>query len=384
MSSKLQFFPDDIDRINKKYFSDIRKNNQIVADPSYWYENYSETALNSGFSHIKNYKSDYHDSLKEEKPIILQILSIWDSTSYGYDDLTVCSSTTSGSLILLSYLKSVAGIKNIYFETPCYFASLKQAELLNYKVNKLPTYYKENFNFDFSSLSDERKIVWLTQPRYGLGKNYEIEHLESLLSKCGKNDFIVIDEATEQLLPAHLANYNFQSDPRILKIRTPFKGIGINGPRISTIIHGEKHRHSIQNILEQVQGAMDIFSLNFAIDVFKNHSHYFFMLASSNNQVKSTYKKLLPRAIGTNLQLSSIENGYISSVLLNYGKTKQGYSKKREKLLQYCSKVKIPVILGANLNFAKDERIEPIRLNYFNKSSELILALDHLAKFSLI
>lgn len=383
MRDKSVFFPDDLDRINSKYFSQLRKENKVLLDPSYWYKNYTQAALEFGYNEIKNYKSDYHDSLKLEKPLIVDTISKWDETLYNYDDMTICSSTTSGSIILLAYLKEVFKIENIFFETPCYFASLKQAELLNFNVTMLPTYFKNDFTIDVEAFKDtKRKIIWLTQPRYGLGSNYDVNVLKEILSICGKNDFIIIDEATEQLFPSHLSEYNFQYDERIIKLRTPFKGIGINGPRLSMIIHGSLHRKRIQNTLEEIQGAMDVFSLDFANKVFSDQDKYFAMLGAANNQVKNTYNKLLPRTIGSKLTLSEINNGYIASVFMTYENNSFGYAKRREKLLQYCAENNMPIILGSTLCFAKDRDREQIRLNYFNTTSDLINAINILESFT--
>ena len=189
MTTKSVFFPDDLDRINSKYFSELRQKGMIKADPSYWYQNFSEVAKSDEFCNFKSYKSDYYYGLKNEKPIIVDAFSAWDDIQYGYDDITLCSSATSASFILLSYIKSILGINDIYFETPCYFASLKQAELLEFNINLIPTYSDSSFEAEyFFEHKKRKKIIWITQPRYGLGTNQNIKKFESLLEKCGKKD----------------------------------------------------------------------------------------------------------------------------------------------------------------------------------------------------
>nr|VFJ93245.1 MAG: hypothetical protein BECKLFY1418B_GA0070995_104313 [Candidatus Kentron sp. LFY] len=382
MIDRDKFFPDDFDRIYAKYFANIRNSDEVMLDPSYWYKNYSKAAIEYGYGEIKNYRSDYNDNLRKEKPIILETISKWDEATYEYNDITLCSSATSGSLIVLSYLKNVLGLNSILFETPCYFASVKQAQFLNFNVKMLPTYHP-NYTIQLPDLKTSHpKIVWITQPRFGLGSDYCIDDLNEILSICNKKDYIVVDEATEQHSPSHLCRYNFKTDSRVIKIRSPFKGLGINGPRLSAIIHGNSRRALLQNILEEIQGAMDVFSIDFSTKILSDDDKYFAMLNSANEQIVETYKKLRKYTVGTNLSLSDINNGYIGSVSLKYNNPNIGYSIKRERLLKHCAIHRMPVILGATLRFAKDTEREHIRLNYFNKVSELKDAINILILFA--
>lgn len=383
MLDRKLFFPDDLDRINNKYFNRIREEEVDFLDPSYWFENYSKAAIEAGFENIKNYKSDYHGGLKSEKPLVLEALSSWDLSEYLYDDITMCGSATGASLTVLAYLKNVLGINRVCFETPCYFASLKQAQFFGYRVTMLPTYFPD-FKLDTSQLmTDEPKVIWLTQPRFGLGTNYDLTLFDQILQALGKKDVLVVDEAAESCFPSHLAKYNFSLDPRIIKIRSPFKGIGINGPRISMIIHGDVHRHQMQNTLEQVQGSMDVFSLNFAKTIFEKKGVYRSLIAAAQGQVLNSHKKLKTAVIGTKLKLSLMESGYIGSVSINYDNDELGYTKKREALLKYCALNKMPVILGSTMNFAKDNDREHIRISYFNKTEKLVDAIGILAGFTI-
>ena len=375
------FFPDDIDRINAKYFKVLREQNEILADPSYWYQNNSDAVEKYGYKKIGAYRSDYNMGIREEKPIILDGLSHWDLCTYDYNDLTLCSTATAASFIVLSHIKNQGKIKKIYFETPCYFASLRQSEYLGFEVNRLPSYYDSNFQVDFSVLPKDPKIIWLTQPRYGIGQNNSLSTIESLLSNMGKRDFLIIDEAAENMYPAHLREFNFKRDPRIIKIRNPFKGMGLNGPRISSIIHGPKHRASIQIALEVIQGAMDALALSFTTQVMLDIQRYKSMMQIANSQVCETYNRLIKRTIKTNLDLTKMESGYIGSINLKYVDNDLKFFKRRERLLKYCSDRKMPVILGSNMNFAVDRNYEQIRLSYFNNLEDLETAIKILSSF---
>lgn len=382
MDNRQIFLSDDFDRINNKYFNRLRESQSVRFDPSYWIKNFTEVALEFEFEAVKNYKSDFQFGLKEEKPIVISAFSEWDTCKYRYDDITVCSSATTASLIILAYLKDNFDIKSVFFESPCYFGSLKQAQLLGLNAKRIPTYYEKSFELDckFLQLEETPKVLWVTQPRFGLGNNQIEKQIMNYLYHLSKNDFLVIDEATEQLYPSHLRDFNYFLDDRIIKIRSPFKPIGINGPRLSTIIHGDKRRKRIQNTLEQVQGAIDTFSLSFTKEVFEK-GKLKYMLSSANQQVIRTYKKAHSFCLGTNLNPSNMENGYIGSVAIALdGSTK--YLKSREKLLSFCAENGMPVILGANLNFAKDNRREFVRLSYFNEEKEILESLRILSTFT--
>lgn len=384
MTEKGIFYLDDIDRITQKYFSSLRTDGGSLIDPSYWYENYSEILKQEKLEKFGRYRSDYGSSLKSEKPYLVCALCDWDQSEYDYDDITICASATSAGLIILAYLKNSLNISKIYFETPCYFANLSQANYLGYEAIRMPTYLENRFKIDFNSIPDgEAKILWLTQPRYGLGINQKENSISEFLDKCGPRDFIVIDEAAENLYPAHLAKFNFIADPRIIKIRSPFKGAGINGPRLSTIIHGSKHRKAIEIYLEQLQGSIDVNSLEFCLRTMGDRAFFKSLLYNTNLQIKALNKKLFLSCLGTGLILSQMDSGYIGSIAIPYSDPSIKTYHKREAILRYCTDNRMPVILGANMNFAIDRSFEFVRLSYFNKEDTLRNAIEILAGFSL-
>jgi len=384
MGDRTTFFPDDIDRINAKYFNKLRSAGAVTADPSYWYQNQSEVAFGFGLESVRSYTSDYDGGLRNEKAVIAAALGRWDGQDYRNDDLSLCSSATSASLATLAYIRHVCGIEDIVFETPCYFASYGQAQYLSFNVTLAPTYLDSSFNMDIEYVSAERpKVVWITQPRFGLGTNYDVGHLDLILDSMRKRDLLVIDEATEQLTPAHLAPYNHTRDRRIIKIRSPFKGMGINGPRISTIIHGEHRRRQLQLVREQVQGSLDIFSLDFAVKLLADPERFFAMLGTANRQITELHRRLSVRSLGTRVSMSLMQNGYIGSASVSYDATDQPYLQKREQFLRHCAKHGMPVILGANMHFAIDPAREFVRLSYFSGEADLLAAVRILSLFTL-
>ncbi len=384
MGERVKFFPDDIDRINAKYFNRIRRDGLVSADPSYWYENQSAVAFEFGLESVRAYRSDYDGGLRDEKTVIVGALGHWDGQTYINDDLSLCSSATSASFATLVYLRHMCGFENIVFETPCYFASYKQALYLSFNVCLAPTYFDSAFNMNLEYVATEcPKIVWITQPRFGLGANYDVDHLDAVLQRMGKHDVLVIDEATEQLTPPHLAAYNCARDLRIIKIRSPFKGMGINGPRISAIIHGEHRRRQLQLVREQVQGSIDTFSLDFAVKILSDPVRFFAMLRTANRQILNLHEKLSVRCIGTRVTMSLMQNGYIGSASVAYDAMDKSYVQRRERLLQHCAQHGMPVIVGANMYFAIDPLREFVRFSYFSNEADLREAVRLLSLFSL-
>jgi histidinol-phosphate/aromatic aminotransferase/cobyric acid decarboxylase-like protein len=377
------FYPDDIDRNHKKYFKSLREDGQDIIDPSYWYANYSPVLEEENLSRFGRYRSDYGTSMASEKPQLVEAFSKWDEQNYQYDEITICSSATSASLIILAYLKNTYGTSHVYFETPCYFASLSQAEMLGYKVERLATHLEDGFLLNSTQIPHSGpKVLWLTQPRYGLGQHQEKRLLEEYLKTLGKNDFIVLDEAADNTYPTWLSDFNFSRDPRILKIRSPFKGVGINGPRISAILHASQYRKSIEIHLEKLQGSIDVNSLEFGLKVMGNEQLYRSLLENSNEQILKVNKKLHVQSLGSGLILSEMQSGYIGSVAVPYEDPSNRTYQKREGLLAFCAEHRMPVILGANLNFATNAAYEFIRLSYFNHEDVLRRAISILISFA--
>lgn len=383
MAQKKVFLKDDFERINKKYFKELRKTGKIKADPSYWFNLTSNASVFFGNENIQKYNSDFYSGLKHYKNRILDFLNVWDEIDYTYDAVTLCSSVTSGSLVVLACLKNL-GVEEILFETPAYFASIDQAEKLGLKVSLLPTYEKDAFlineNHILNCLS-MKKAVWVTQPRFALGTNQSKKELKKVLNALRPDDYLIIDEATEQYFPSYLNEFNFRKHKNIIKLRSFFKGMGINGPRIAFISHAEELRNIFEIEIEKMQGSLDYFSLNFLFDLLSDIEKFKTMLRIANKQVLENYKTVNLIAMGSLVTPTKIENGYIGSASIDISHLGMKYLKSREYLLKFCNENHVPVIIGASMKFAIQEEKEFIRLNYFNDIEDLSRGVDILTKF---
>jgi hypothetical protein len=161
------FREEDFEAINEKYFKEIRKKNNEIIDPSGWRDTFTpvEPFLGNEGKFIHKYNTDFGNQLSHEKSIVKNLLDQWDSTEYHVDNFTLCHSATISSLVVLSVL-SKKGIKTIFFETPCYYATLYQAEDLGLNVILIPSYYEQNFSIDIRPEILKQYgpyAIWLTQ-----------------------------------------------------------------------------------------------------------------------------------------------------------------------------------------------------------------------------
>lgn len=379
------YFPDDFDRINNKYFKRLRETGDIVADLSFWYDTMSPVTKIISLPKINKYRSDFQKGLANEKETFINCINQWDSQIYKYDQITICSSVTTASFITLLFLQT-QNVRTVFFETPAYFASIEQARSLNLDTILLPTYLHNDFQvsddvINFIKTYNEPKAIWITQPRFGLGINQNRDTISKLVDSLNKYDFLIIDEATEQLFPTFINDVNFTMSKNIIKVRSFFKSTGLNGPRISFILHHEKYRYKIENLLEVAQGAVDCFSLEFGKKNLENVEFFKLLLKTSNEYVKSVRKKVQLYALGTDTFVIPLDNGYIGSIAVKLKQNKD-YFKDREELIGHCASHKVAVILGATMKFAKDPLYEYIRINYFNTEYTLLKGMELLLKFN--
>jgi histidinol-phosphate/aromatic aminotransferase/cobyric acid decarboxylase-like protein len=380
------FENDDYSILDRKYFRKLRETKDIVADPSGWTDTFSNVGHHSQLlkPNLQGYNTDISNQLNEKKKYILDLISEWDLYSYTNDNITLCHSATVGSVIVLAFLKT-KGVNTIIFETPNYFATLSQAEIMGFEIIRIPTFLKTDFqlNIDNTILKNKNsKAVWLTQPRTALGFNQNVENIINIIKKLSPNDFLIIDEATEQFFPSVLSSINPLKYPQVLKIRSLFKGLGINGIRIAYLSHNSVYRHDIADLQETFLGALDVFSLEHAVDMAKNISQFRTLLSIANDQVVTLRDRTKKILSGSNCEISNIENGYIGSAIIHFSKNKMTRMNKRIKFIEYCANQKIPVILGSSMGFAIHNDIDFIRLNYFNRDYNILEGLRLISRFN--
>ena len=384
-----QFMPDDFDRIYQKYFARLKQSGSVRFDPSGWLNTFTEASnlyefgKNISGKEIIPYYSDYHDQLSAHKESITKLLSVWDNYKYSNDEYTLCSSVTLGSLIVLAALMK-KNVRTVFFETPAYFASISQAKSLGMNSHLIPTYLDQNFSLklNLNDLKNEGPFVlWVTQPRMSLGINQDFQGLKDIYNKMPEDSYIVIDEATEQLFPSQLREFNPDEFPRIIKIRNFYKGMGINGIRLSFIAHHKSLQSDMQRELENFQGAIDYFSLSNITHHSQNIDRFKAMMDIANQQTKSLRSNIARRFENEFITVNKLENGYIGSISVDLSGFKENYRTNRENLLKYCFEHGMPIIVGATMKFAYHDQREFIRINYFKPAQEIEGAMEILTQY---
>lgn len=381
------FENDDYSELNIKFFKALRENADMAADPSGWIDTFSNVAkiYKSFDQSVQGYTIDLYNQLNNKKKYIRDLFSEWDIYSYSHDNITLCHSTTVGSAIVLAFLVS-KGVKTIISETPNYFATYYQAKTMSFDIIRVPTYYDSDFRLIIGEkLVKENSpcAVWLTQPRTALGINQEPATVMKLLELLSEKDFLIVDEATEQFFPSILSSFNPEKFPKIIKIRSMFKALGVNGIRLACILHHSSFRSAISGEMEIFLGALDVNSLHHAVELAKDISRFRLLLSIANQQVISLREKAEKLLRGTHCALSKIENGYIGSLIIKFPEKKYNHSHYRTKLIEYCAGNKVPVILGAAMGFPRHEYFEFVRLNYFNRDYNILTGLKIISTFDI-
>jgi histidinol-phosphate/aromatic aminotransferase/cobyric acid decarboxylase-like protein len=373
------FAPDDYEEINRTYFDDIFISRSWSALPAGWHNPHSDGAgafvpCLPELHNWQRYSVDEGYALGDQKRALLKLISAWESRAIGYDEVTLCPSVSTANLLVLCGLKA-NGFDTIIFETPAYFATLQQTELLQLSCIRIPCFRDEQFEASLSAFEqaicgNARCALWITQPRFGLGTNQKLDRLRALGELLGPNNPLVIDEAAEQTFPSVVAALGPIRCP-VIRTRGLLKGAGLNGLRISFVLHCPHWRSRFEEILEAAGASLDRFSLSNAASIALTPGLLPSMLTQANAQVQRERKKLEIMSLGSWMEPTALENSYIGSLLLDLTSLPGSYESKRKAFLAFCRTRRMPVILSASVGFAFDDRWEAVRINYFTPADNV-------------
>lgn len=379
------FATDDYSIIYEKYFADLRHQNRVDADPSGWLDTYSvaERLLQTPSlpkRALTRYFIDVGSELGEYKERICGLISAWNHSGTSCDEVTLCPSCSNASLITMAALKDM-GAKCILFETPAYFATIEQAQLLGVPFELIPTYHDSDYSLpvlDSKIESTPMTVVWLTQPRATLGFDQSPEMINQLLRKIGRRGYLVVDEATDQSHPARLGQLAQSADHRLIRLRSFTKGMGLNGLRLAAIIHPIALRSTLTDAIETLGGSLDVHSLFAVADLAETPSTFARMLAAANDQVNAL-RAIAERLVrGSPITVNRLTNGYIGSMVLDLSSIGHSDRSRRKRLLEWCRHMRTPVILGAGSYVAKAPPTETIRLNFFNMRDHITRGISNI------
>lgn len=370
------FAEDDYATINRSFFGQLRQTRALVSDISGWMGTYSRVQELfpprwPASPDLGVYRVDDSDHIKDKKEPLLNLVSAWEGRGVTYDEVTLCGSATAGSLVTLASLAEI-GVRTVVFETPSYYATVQQAKLLGIQTVRVPTYLSEGFHFPFdrARFPAAPLAVWITHPRVSLGMDQDPDHCAALLDSLGPDDYLVIDEATEQHFPGLLSGV-VANHPRVIRIRNMFKPLGLNGPRLCVILHPPGLRKQMEVYTVSCSGPLDCFSLELAVQCAANPAEFRMMLGVANEQTTGLYREVEALLDGSRASVTRLANGYIGSAVLELG-SHGSYAEKRLALFEYCRAAGMPIMVGSQMSFAFDPAHEFVRINYFNPRDQVI------------
>jgi len=381
------FCSNDFDAIYAKYFERIIANGLVAGDPSGWARTQTEIKVDLPSSPrseaFSNYTIDNRRLLGSQKESLVSLLEKWDHQPYSYDEITITPSISTASLTVLLLLRS-RGIRTIFFETPAYYATIEQAASIGIRCRLIPTYRRNRYNWTPTSIrrNGSRTAIWLTQPRFALGANQQVKHVEAVLDLLGVHDFLVVDETADMLWPSTLSKIRTGATRNLIKIRGYTKPLGLNGLRTSFVIHPASLRSALCEFLWIAGGALDLYSLMAAVQIASDANLFQSMLSLTRNRIIEMHRRLSALTTATYVSLSPMENGYLGSAILNWSNIQGEYARKRQSLLEFCSELRLPITLGAAMLFAYENSHEHVRLNYFMPGRDLELGISALTEFS--
>ena len=374
------FAEDDYEEVNATYFSDLLGSRSWSALPAGWHNPHSKAAERFVRPELtsqdhQQYALDEGTALGTRKEAIVALASAWENRGLHWDEVTLCPSVSCANLALLCAMKR-RGIHRIVFETPAYFATVEQARLLGFEVVRVPSRRSNGFNVSvdvFVALAREREhsAVWLTQPRFGIGTDQSLPRIQALAAALGRKHSIVLDEAGEQRHPSTLCTLD-DAECDVVRTRGLVKGIGLNGLRISFILHPRHWRDDLERVLETAGASIDRYSLSSATDLAALPNLLPSLLAVANDQVCSLRRQLEVQLLGGWAVPTPLHNSYIGTVILDLSDLPGGYREQRVALLEECRALAMPIVLRASIGFAFDPSWEGVRMNYFTPAENVV------------
>lgn len=382
------FRANDFDAVYYQFFEQIWDSGNIYADPSGWRDTESLAANLLPItkivpSQLGRYYLDEDTTLGVLKEQILKLLGLWEKRKVEWQQVTLYNSASTATAAVLVALKRL-GVRTILFETPAYSVTINQAKHGSYKIVLCPTYFCDEFALGDPAFpkTSHPIALWLAQPRMSLGFNQDIASIEKLRTRLSADDFLVIDEATEQSYPSVL--HELPNDSRaasILRIRGILKPMGLNGLRLACVFHDAKMRESLENAQSVIGASLDLYSLQVAADLAERNPVFFDMLSVAHSQVTKLRKRAEFMSLGSPLRVSHLVNGYMGSIFVPFSGGGARYRRNRERLLIHCRSHRMPVILGSSMLYAFDPDWEQIRVNYFSRERHVLRAVETLTAF---
>src|ERR1044071_833471 len=357
------FRPDDFDAINATYFSKLRTDGRPLVDPSGWTDTLSAATellpeIPIGSAELGRYYLDEGRALGTMKEAIVQLIASWEARPLAENAVTLCHSISEGTLLILVVLRR-RGIREILFETPGYAVTMNQSEYFGFRNVLIPTRGRDQFRAKMAQFVPAREptAIWITQARMSIGSNQSPHDVRRILESLGAKDFLVVDDATEQMFPSVLREAEVGCHPRLIRIRGLTKGMGLNGLRLAFMLHDPSIRDDLESAQEVVGGSLDLFSLRAGMQLAFDVERFKTMLTAARRQTSGLRERAAKLAANSGVQLSQLVNGYMGSAWLSLTDAAD-YDNTRRRFLTFCRERRMPVILAASMRFAFDQTFE--------------------------
>lgn len=328
--------------------------------------------------------NDAGDGPRLRSQLALQIAKDGSFGNLHAENITIAPSLTSASINVLLALKQL-GLKKAALASPCYYATKLQMDRIGLEHELLPTYEVECFRLSSDRIGEDANTLWITNPIISLTKNFEFESIDPWLfaKKENKTRYLVIDEAVDCDLPARFDIEGLSScGVEVLRLRSLFKQVSINGQRLAFIVSSKKMTSVLARETWLSHGGVDRFSISTAEWASKNASDYSDLKATMLLRCKKENSELNRFLRGSNVSLPPYENGYITSLKIDMKKwpafKKGGHQLAREQLIGSLVRAEILPTLAPSMYFAHEDGVERLRLGYLGATALREKALGRL------
>lgn len=366
------FLDDDFYKVTEKIHSrNLKTFNLVTASEN------EVTVPDFGFSMQSRdiHMAEYTNNDAGDGPLIRELISKNLIESECYNDIslsniTLAPSITSASLNVLMAL-SGNDVSDIYLSTPCYYATKFQIEKLGLNVKLIPTYRKENFSLKLNGDFLKSSVLWITHPIISLTQNFNFNVLFDWVenNNSSKKKFLIIDEAADYQ-PMHIFDEEYirENNVEIIRLRSYFKPLSVNGQRFSYIIASHGFTKEIAKWVWSAHGGLDQFSIYTAKWAIQNAEELKNLSFSVHHKCSNRKLQIDKLIRGTDLSLPNFENGYISSICVDMTKWKiyrqHGHFAARNALIDSLANIGIIPTLASSMYFAHENGCERIRIGY--------------------
>lgn len=374
-----EFRADDYFDVIERHFSDggnyfrpASADNDLVIVP--------KTLAQSGIvaRDLASYNNDDAGLGPNARLALVDVLRGLGETGQSMEGITLAPSITSASLNVIFWLIS-QGFRHVSLETPCYYGTLFQLRQVGLRVSLLPTYFEENYSIPPSARESPGTVYWMTQPRISLAIDQEIETLLDICRSLERNrSLLVMDEATELKRLALLSRPEFDPyRPFIIRLRSLFKPLAINGQRLAYIQHSDAISGSLKRLVWISHGGLGRHSIETVFWVQRNIKEYLGLREIVLSQCRAQAKSIATALLASSVAMPKYENGYTTSLsfplaVLSGKGGPLAQPRARERLLEILKSLRVLPTLGASMYFANRDDREQIRLNLLAKREPLL------------